>query len=131
MLRDKGFRSTEGRLALLGFLKTTDKPSSVPEITARLGKNLDEVNVYRALEALTRAKILARSDVRRGGAHYEFIHGHHHHIVCNTCGHTEDIENCDNEKMETKALKRSSFAAIDTHALEFFGTCTPCAKQAL
>lgn len=130
-LRNRSFRSTEGRLGLLGILKRSQVPLSVPEIARRLGKNLNEVNVYRALEALTRVGILTRSDVRRGGAHYEFAQHHHHHVICRSCGKTEDVEDCEGDKLETRVLASSSFARIDTHALEFFGTCRPCAGQKL
>lgn len=130
-LRDRGFRSTEGRLSLLGILKRSHTPLSVPDIARRLGKNLDEVNVYRALEALTSAGLLMRADLRRGGAHYEFAHSHHHHVTCRSCGKTEDVQDCDAGKLETRVLASSSFARIDTHALEFFGTCRPCARQTL
>ncbi len=130
-LRDHGFNSTEGRLELLSILKGARHPLSVPQITARITGNLDETNVYRSLEALTRAGILSRSDLRQGGAHYEMLHGHHHHhVVCNNCGIMEDVEECIGERVESKVLKSAKkFAAINTHALEFFGTCNSCATK--
>ncbi len=130
-LRDRGFYSTEGRLGLLALLKSAHKPLSVPAIAARLGNHLDEVNVYRALEALSAKGLLTRSDVRRGGAHYEFAHGdHHHHLICNDCGKTEDFEFCEDKGLERRALRGSrTFASIQTHALEFFGTCQRCGPK--
>lgn len=128
LLRDHGFYSTEGRLQLLSFLKKAAAPVSVPEAAKRIGKNLVDANVYRALEALTKAGVLVRSDVRRGGAHYEYPHSHHHHIVCSDCGHTEEVEDCADKSLEKKVLRNSdSFAAVRTHALEFFGQCKNCA----
>jgi Fe2+ or Zn2+ uptake regulation protein len=129
LLRDHGFRSTEGRLTLLSVLKSHHEPLSVPDITKKCGSNLDEVNVYRALEALTKAGILSRSDLRRGGAHYEYNHDHHHHIVCTDCGTTKDFDACDIEKVTDKALKQvRGFATINSHSLELFGLCNGCAK---
>ena len=129
-LRDHGFRSTEGRLALLSILKSEHAPLSVPVLMKKLGNNLDEVNVYRALEALSDKGLLARSDLRQGGARYEYAHSHHHHLICKDCGLTEDVEECADKRMEQKALGNSrAFAAIQTHALEFFGLCDTCAKQ--
>ncbi|MBI2610348.1 transcriptional repressor [Candidatus Kaiserbacteria bacterium] len=128
VLRDKDFYSTEGRLQLLSFLKKASAPVSVPEVTKQIGKNLVEANVYRALEALADAGVLARSDIRRGGAHYEYPHSHHHHIVCSNCGHTEEVEDCGGKSMERRAFRNSeSFAEVRTHALEFFGLCRACA----
>ncbi len=130
-LRDQGFRSTEGRLSLLSILKRADKPLSVPEIVRQLQSNLDEVNVYRALEALSGKGLLVRSDMRQGGAWYEYAHAHHHHLVCSDCGLMEDVEDCGDKRMEKKALENSrSFVKIQTQALEFFGLCKECEPYA-
>ncbi len=129
-LRDRGFRSTEGRLALLSVLKRAEKPLAVPEILNFLGNNLDEVNVYRALKAFGDKGIVAQSDVRRGGAHYEYARSHHHHLICRDCGLTEDVDDCADKRMEKKVLANSrSFARIQTHVLEFFGSCKACAPR--
>ncbi|MDP3646079.1 MAG: transcriptional repressor [bacterium] len=131
LLRDRGFYSTEGRLELLSIVKSANRLVSVPEVVAKLPGRLDEVNVYRALEAFARAGILSRSDLRGGGTRYEMVHGrHHHHVVCNGCGVTEDVEECADKSLETRVLKSSDkFAAINTHALEFFGTCKTCVNK--
>ena len=130
ILRDNGFRSTEGRLALLSVLKRSHRPLPVAKLARRVGTRLDEVNVYRALEAMTDKGLLARSDLRRGGARYEYAHSHHHHLVCNDCGLTEDVEVCAGKRMENTVLSNSrAFAKVNTHALEFFGRCHACATQ--
>src|SRR3989344_4705839 len=127
LLRDHGFYSTEGRLQLLSFLKKASAPVSVSQVAKRVGKNLVEANIYRALEALSDVGVLVRSDVRRGGVHYEYPHSHHHHIVCERGGRTEDVEYCDARRMENKVLENSrTFAKINTHSLEFFGHCKDC-----
>ena len=127
ILRDHGFRSTEGRLRLISLLKGAHGPLSVPEIAARMNESLDEVNVYRALEALTHAGIFVRTDLRHGGAHYEFAHAHHHHLVCSRCGETEDVSDCIGKNVEQRVIGNSkNFASINTHSLEFFGTCRGC-----
>jgi len=129
-LRDRGFRSTEGRLTLLSVLKRAKSPLPVSAIAERLRSTLDEVNVYRALEALNEKGLLMRSDMRQGGARYEYVRSHHHHLICSDCGLTEDVEICADKRMEKKALDNSrAFAKIDTHALEFFGLCKACAPR--
>ena len=129
-LRDKGFRSTEGRLELLAILKQSGRPLSVATIAQRMGTNLDEVSVYRALEALARVGLLVRVDLRRGGAHYEFAHAHHHHLTCTDCGRVADLDLCVDVSLEARALRQASaFASVRTHALEFFGTCSNCARS--
>jgi Fe2+ or Zn2+ uptake regulation protein len=130
VLRDHGFRSTEGRLFLLAILKRTTRPLSVPDIAKEVGRNLDEVNVYRALEALCDAGVLSRSHALLGAARYEYPHSHHHHVICTDCGRTEDVEDCMDGNIEERVLKSSpAFASVKAHALEFFGTCKPCASS--
>ena len=122
ILRDKGFRSTEGRLKLLSILKSVKKPLSVSEVVGRIGSNLDEVNVYRALDALSSRGIFVRRDLRQRGVSYEYSHSHHHHLICDNCGEKEDVEYCSAQDMERKILKNSrQFRLINTHSLEFFG----------
>ena len=103
---------------------------SVPEIAREIHDSLDLVSVYRALETLTRAGIFARTDLRHGGAHYELALKHHHHLVCNDCGRTEDVNECIGKNVEQRVLLHAKkFSAINTHSLEFFGTCRDCAGK--
>lgn len=131
LLRESGFRSTEGRLKLLSVLRESGRPMSVHEISGECGKDLEVVNVYRALEALSAAGLLLRTDLRKGGAHYEFKdEHHHHHVTCNECGVSEDVSVCSGASMESRVLRDSrKFARVQTHALEFFGTCNACASH--
>jgi Fe2+ or Zn2+ uptake regulation protein len=130
VLRDAGFRSTEGRIALLSALKRAPKPLSVEALSRRISPRLDEANVYRALEAFAAAGIARRVDLQHGHAHYERAHGDdHHHIVCTACQKVEDFTGCEYEKIAGKALKQTrSFAKVTNHSLELFGLCAACAK---
>ncbi len=109
-LRDKGFRSTEGRLRLLSLFKSADKPLSVTEVSELLRGTLNFVNVYRALEALCAKGLLVRRDLRQGGAYYEYPHSHHHHLICDDCGRTEDVKYCN--------AKNLKFYRYGDHAIE-------------
>ena len=129
-LRDAGFRATPGRLALLELLEESGTPLSVKTISRRLSPRKDEVTVYRALEALSNAGILARVDFQHDHAHYELIADkkHHHHIVCNACGMVEDITECPLPTLTQKALNTSQkFTRITNHSFELFGICATCA----
>ena len=129
LLRDAGFRSTEGRLALLSALKRSQKPLSVETLARQLKSRLDEVNVYRALEAFTVAGIARHVDLQHGHAHYEFARGDdHHHIVCTSCQKVEDFTGCEYEKLVGNALRQPrAFSKVRSHSLELFGLCTSCA----
>lgn len=130
ILRDAGFRSTEGRLALLSALKRAHKPLPVEMLARQIGERLDEANVYRALESFTEVGITRRVDLQHGHAHYELKDEHdHHHIVCTSCDKVEDFTGCEYEKLAGKALRQTrEFAKVTNHSLELFGLCNTCAK---
>ena len=130
LLRQKGFRATPGRIALLQVLKTAGKPLSISAVAKKL-KKMDYVSVYRALEALADAGLLRKMSLGHSHTHYELTAGitHHHHIVCEECGHIEDIANCSTARIEKKTLEQSrDFSSIEFHSLEFFGLCKKCTK---
>ena len=127
VLREAGFRATFGRVALLEALEKAGKPIRVEELAKKLGKQIDITNLYRALEALAKAGIVRRVDLRPEFVHYELAEGkHHHHLVCDSCGKVEDVH-LQEPALERSALRATrSFALVRTHSLEFFGTCRGC-----
>ncbi len=128
VLRARGYRATPGRLRLLAFLEHAERPLPVSLIYKGLNAAIDEVTLYRALEALCEAGVLNRVDMRKTGAHYEFAHSHHHHLVCKTCGVIEDVKDCPDKSLESRVLLQSKqFNSIAAHSMEFFGVCRSCA----
>ena len=132
ILRSRGFKATPGRLALLSALAESSRPLSTPDIVKKLGKRSDQSTVYRGLDSLSDTGLIRRVDMQHAHAHYELAIGtdHHHHIICRTCHKTEDIHDCEIVSPERSVLKHSHlFADIESHALEFFGTCNDCAVK--
>lgn len=131
LLRAAGLRATPGRVRILEVLASLKEPVRITMLQKLLKKDtLDEVTLYRALDALVRARLVTRSDLQHGHAHYELAVGrtHHHHVVCTTCGTVEDIEVTHDPEPEREALRRTKgFSSIDAYALEFFGVCVKCA----
>lgn len=87
-LRERGFRATYGRVALLERLQKAKKPLSVETLAKELKGTIDQANAYRALEALAGAGLVRRIDVGHRHMHYELaaLVPHHHHYVCEDCG---------------------------------------------
>lgn len=88
VLRERGFRATYGRVALLEALAKAAKPLSVEGAAKAIQGKLDLANTYRALEALAKAELVRRVDVGHRHMHYELevLAPHHHHYVCTDCG---------------------------------------------
>ncbi len=127
-LKEAGFKATPGRLQLLEVLWKESKPLTVIEIQKRLHNNLNEVTLYRALEAFAKAGLVRRADFGHDHAHYELAIGkpHHDHIVCTDCGRVDDIEDRALERAVERASKGSREFTIYSHNLEFFGLCKKC-----
>lgn len=131
LLKQHGFRLTLGRIALITFLKDVKKPISAREMQLGMKYKMDKVTLYRALEDFSKAKIIAKINLQDTATYYEFMHKHHHHhhIVCEGCGTIEDIRNCNQSDLEKEVLASSKrFTTINSHSLEFFGTCKACSR---
>lgn len=129
LLRQHNLRATAGRMHLLNVLHREPLPVTIEYLRGKLRHKLNEVTLYRALDTLSRAKIVARSDFRHGHAHYELIaeRRHHHHVVCRSCGIIEDVEVTHAKDPAREARQRTrGFSSVDDYALEFFGTCKTC-----
>lgn len=132
ILREHGYRVTEGRVTLLMFMKSSKHPLSVNAIQEGIPSKIDKVTLYRALEDFSKSKIIAKVNFHNTATYYEFIHKdhHHHHIVCENCGKIEDIETCNGENLQKELLKSSkNFDLITSHSLEFFGVCKKCSAK--
>ena len=130
ILREAGYRATPARIKLLELLATEKRPLTVTQIHKKLGySELNEVTLYRALEALVASHIVRRVDLQQGHAHcYEYADKHHHHIVCTKCEKVEDFSDKLCEEVVVKATKKSSsFKTITSHSMELFGLCASCA----
>ena len=134
LLRQSGRKATPGRVAILKILQAHGQPMTVSEITQRMNGKLNQVTIYRALEAMKRSGFVHKVDLQHSHAHYELITGiaHHHHVVCEQCGIVEDIDHCNIQNLDRITLKKlKQFRSIKSHALEFFGTCDNCVKSGL
>ncbi|MGH3506460.1 MAG: Fur family transcriptional regulator [Nocardioidaceae bacterium] len=125
-----GSRPTRQRRAVAAALGEVDVFRSAQEIHAALKSRGDDVGlttVYRTLQALAEA---GEVDVLRtpdGESVYrQCSSGHHHHLVCRSCGLTVEIEGPAVESWARKTAQTHGFAEIE-HTLEIFGTCRSCA----
>lgn len=77
--------------------------------------------VYRTLELLR-----AAGSIRQlAGAYVRCHPGHHHHLVCVSCGSVEETELCG--APSPAVLKRQHGFRAETHELDVYGTCARCA----
>ncbi|MBM3261511.1 transcriptional repressor [Candidatus Kaiserbacteria bacterium] len=128
-IRDAGFRATKPRLALFSRLTKTSRPMSIQELAQELAGKVDQVTVYRMIDAFKKAGLVREVHLRGVRPKYELTdpRDDHHHIVCTECRKVEDFVGCGAEKMGKEALRQSrSFAAITGHTFDLYGLCKEC-----
>jgi Fur family ferric uptake transcriptional regulator len=126
-------RNTRQRGAVSALLAEVDDFSTAQELHATLRGRGDRVGlttVYRALQALADA---GEIDVMRLPSGEQLFRqcsrGHHHHLVCRTCGRTVEVEGPAVEHWADRVAAQHGFADI-SHTLEIFGDCPSCLSGA-
>lgn len=90
----------------------------------QLDPHIGLATVYRLVELLRNAGALRQLSGERG--RYVRCHtGHHHHLICRSCGAVEDTELC--AAPSPAELQRVHGFAHEEHDLEIYGTCARCA----
>lgn len=122
-------RSTPQRAAIAAALDEQETFVSAQTLHARLrdgGSPVGLATVYRTLQQLAEdglADVLRTDD---GEAQYRRCsEGHHHHLVCRTCGRTEEIEDPEVGAWAAKVAGAHGFTDVE-HQVELFGTCAGC-----
>jgi Fur family ferric uptake transcriptional regulator len=128
-LRQKGFRITQARTAILELFENTKKPisaSSIHSMLLRLGVNVNITTVYREIEFLVEKEILEKIPLKDSELYYELKdREHHHHLLCTSCGTIEDIA-LKSEKKLLEEVQNSTKYSINRHNISFFGYCPKC-----
>lgn len=133
ILKEKGYRATPARLAILKIFTENGLPLTAEKIYKELKRNkknqdINEATVYRSLATLEDGGIIRRIDFRKDALFFELAREHHHHITCLKCDAVEDFKS----DIVERALRRiilgsSKFINIKEHSLELFGVCKKCA----
>jgi Fur family ferric uptake transcriptional regulator len=122
-------RATRQRRAVRDTLDDLDDFHSAQQIHDILNRRGDRVGlstVYRTLQSLADAEEIdvLRSD--DGEALYRRCsQGHHHHLVCRSCGRTVEVEGPTVERWADRVAAEHDFADV-SHTLEIFGLCADC-----
>jgi Fe2+ or Zn2+ uptake regulation protein len=130
-LRDLDQRYTPKRRALVEALLVSG-PRTIPELLADLAGQAQS-SAYRNLTVLEEAGVVHRIVGSGQFARYELaedLTGHHHHLICSTCGAVDDFTLSDAverslEDALRRSARRSRFTATH-HRLDLVGTCTRC-----
>ncbi|HET7477370.1 MAG TPA: transcriptional repressor [Dermatophilaceae bacterium] len=124
-------RPTRQRVAVAAMLAGAEDFASAQDVHARLraaGESVGLATVYRTLQAMAadgEVDVLRTDD---GEASYRACsRGHHHHLVCRSCGRTVEVEGPTVEQWADRVSAEHGFTDV-THTLEIFGSCEDCRR---
>jgi Fur family ferric uptake transcriptional regulator len=132
LLADSGRRSGQARRALVELLDAQSCAHSVPEMEAELSSGARPVaraSIYRILEELEQLGLVQRVGVGREMARYEAVRtgeGHHHHLVCDSCGSVTPFSD-DALEDAIRDLSRRVPIRVSEHEITLHGDCRACA----
>lgn len=91
------------------------------------GSKIGLTTVYRALQALSESGDVDTLRTDDGESVYRACAstGHHHHLVCRSCGRTVEVSGPAVERWAESVATRHGFTGV-THTVEVFGTCAEC-----
>jgi Fe2+ or Zn2+ uptake regulation protein len=127
-LRERGFRMTPQRQAILQILHDANGHLSPVDIFNKANRNipgLTETTVYRTLEFLAQNEMIHSAQNSSGHLVYE-IAGHvHHHLICQTCNSSIEIDHAVLQNLYEQ-LEADSGYNLNTSHMTFFGLCPDC-----
>lgn len=125
-------RPTRQQAAVAALLEDTEDFTSAQELHARLrstGRTIGLATVYRTLQALAADGDVDLLRTDDGEALYRRCStGHHHHLVCRSCGRTVEVEGPAVERWTDAVAAEHGFTQVH-HTLEIVGTCGDCATD--
>ena len=134
MLRDRGYRVTLPRQAIVEALFTFERAFSADDLIQHLSDRdpgVGRATVFRTLDMLVSLDLLDRLHAADGCHSYVLAHSrshHYHHLICNSCGTVVPFESCNIESLYPTVSKETDFQ-ISSHMLELFGLCGSCRAQ--
>ena len=128
-LWEMGYRLTPQRQLILDAMQESDDHISAEEIHSKVREIYPHVNistVYRTLELLKTLGLVTETDMGGDRFRYHLAEkGHHHHLICEQCGATLDIDESALSQLKRTLLKEYGFKANISH-LAIFGRCARC-----
>jgi Fur family ferric uptake transcriptional regulator len=129
-LDSAGLRLTDARRTVATLIADRDGPFTAADLLAdarRRRIDIGRATVFRALDAFSELNAVERLDLPNGDHAYVGCDpAHHHHVVCENCGRTTEIDDGGIRDI-VRSIERQTGYRVDSHRLELFGRCPACA----
>jgi Fur family transcriptional regulator, ferric uptake regulator len=131
VLDQAGHRKAAARDAVIDLLASQSCALSALEMEDELRqgeRRVARASIYRNLELLQDHDLVARLDLGDSTARYELVDpagGHHHHLLCDSCGALVPFDDGDLERSIDRLSRRLGFRMHD-HEVVLHGDCATC-----
>ena len=129
-LREKGFRITPQRIAIVNYLlKTTDHPSAdrIHKVIQKKYPMVSLSTVYKTLELLKEKRLVNEIEVD-GEARFDAHTDEHINLVCMNCGKIDDVDEDVLKGIQIRAARKSKYLILKS-SFELFGYCNKCKSK--
>ncbi len=128
-LERSGHRVTEARRAIASLVDARvghfTAANLIADARARR-QSIGRATIFRSLDLFTDLRVVERLDLPTGDhAYVRCEPEHHHHVVCERCGRSDDVSDCGLAEVAHAIARRTGYA-IESHRLELFGLCPAC-----
>lgn len=130
-IRERGFRLTPQRMAILNVLYDSDGHLTPTEIFERLLSPLPgatEPTVYRNLDFLRDNGFIRATSTANGRLEYEIVIYAHHHLVCKACGQEIEIKHEQLQPLYDRLEQFTGYRLAENH-FTFMGYCPHCKEK--
>ncbi len=127
-LRDRGFRITPQRLAVIRAFAAGQHPTAeeVHKALAPDYPSMSLATVYKTIALLKAQGLILEIDFGARDNRYDILRPYPHpHAICVRCGAVADPRDQDLAALTAQAARDTGFE-ITSHRLDFFGLCPKC-----
>ncbi|MCF6137935.1 Fur family transcriptional regulator [Pseudalkalibacillus berkeleyi] len=125
ILKDHGYKYTRKRELFLELFASERRYLTAREVLEYLKPTFSGLSfdtIYRNLSVFTELGILEETELD-GEKRFRYscmMPGHHHHMICLTCGKTSAVKACPMNDIESDDFQ------ITDHKFEIYGYCKEC-----
>jgi Fur family ferric uptake transcriptional regulator len=130
-LKENGLRITPQRRLILDAIHESGSHLTGKDILERVQARVSGVNkstVYRTLDLLEQLGCVYKSEDGDQFIYHHAEEGHHHHIVCHSCGKTVECDEAIFTPIE-QAIKKAYGFSVDFKHVMMSGLCKKCQKK--
>jgi Fur family transcriptional regulator, ferric uptake regulator len=131
MLRERGYRITPQREAILDEVLRTDGHITPQDVARRVQRRLPAVNastVYRTLTMLEQVGVVRHSHLEGGAEYHRGDEVEHVHLTCSRCGAEDDLSIEEAEHLKGVIRGHRGFLPDLTH-FAIGGLCARCQRS--